>query len=50
MVYKYADSFEKAILKNAEVGEANVARGAIIGTLLGANHGLEAFPEWTNSL
>lgn len=25
----------------------NVARGALLGALLGAQHGLSAFPEWT---
>ena len=50
MVYKYADSVEKAILANANAGGENVARGAILGTLVGAAHGLEAFPEWSHQL
>ncbi len=40
ILYKYADSFEKGILANANAGGENVARGAVIGFLLGANHGL----------
>ena len=40
MLYKYSDSLEKGILANANAGGENVARGAIIGFLLGANHGL----------
>jgi hypothetical protein len=39
MLYKYADSLEKGILANANAGGENVARGAIIGFLLAANHG-----------
>lgn len=31
------------------VGE-NVARGALLGALLGAQHGLQAFPVWTSGL
>ena len=44
MLYKYADSVEKGILANANAGGENVARGAILGFLLGANHGIEGFP------
>jgi len=50
MVYKYADSVEKAILANANAGGENVARGAILGTLIGAAHGMQAFPEWSHQL
>jgi len=50
IVYKYADSFEKAILANANAGGENVARGALVGALLGASHGIESFPTWTSQL
>jgi len=50
IVYKYADSVEKAILANANAGGENVARGSILGALIGASHGMSGFPEWTNSL
>ena len=39
MVYKYADSFERGILASTNAGGENVARGAIIGCLLGASYG-----------
>lgn len=50
IVYKYADSFEQAILANANAGGENVARGALVGSLVGAAHGIESFPEWTGGL
>jgi ADP-ribosyl-[dinitrogen reductase] hydrolase len=37
--YKYADSFEAAVLANANAGGENVARGSLLGALLGAAHG-----------
>lgn len=46
MVYKYADSFEKAVLASANAGGENVARGAILGCLLGAAHGFKSIPQW----
>jgi len=39
LTYKYADSFEKAILANANAGGENVARGSLIGAVLGAHYG-----------
>lgn len=27
-----------------------MARGALLGALLGAQHGLQSFPAWTNGL
>ena len=42
--YKYADSPERAILANANAGGENVARGSLVGALLGAAHGIDAFP------
>jgi hypothetical protein len=31
-------------------GGENVARGSLIGALLGAAHGMESFPSWSNKL
>jgi len=45
-LYKYADSPEKAILANANAGGENVARGALVGALMGAHHGMSGFPNW----
>lgn len=47
-VYKYADSFEQAILANANAGGENVARGALVGALVGAFNQIESFPEWVH--
>ena len=49
MVYKYADSIEKAVFANANAGGENVARGALVGSLLGAYHGMQSFPDWSIS-
>ena len=48
--YKYADSVERGILANANAGGENVARGSLLGALLGAAHGMDAFPAWTHEL
>jgi len=45
--YKYADSPEAAVLANANAGGENVARGSILGALMGAAHGMEGWPAWT---
>jgi ADP-ribosylglycohydrolase len=45
--YKYADSPEQAILANANAGGENVARGSLLGALLGAAHGVDRFPQWS---
>ena len=34
--YKYADSPERAVLANANAGGENVARGSLLGALMGA--------------
>jgi ADP-ribosyl-[dinitrogen reductase] hydrolase len=47
--YKYADSPERAVLANANAGGENVARGSLLGALLGAAHGIDAFPEWSRT-
>ena len=50
MVYKYAHSVEDAILANANAGGENVARGSVLGALLGAAHGIQKFPTWSHEL
>ena len=50
MAYKYADSVEKTILANANAGGENVARGSMLGALIGAAHGLQQFPKWSHDL
>lgn len=50
MVYKYSEgpdvteSFRRAVLANANRGGENVATGALIGALLGANCGYSRLP------
>jgi len=46
-LYKYADNVERVILANANAGGENVARGALIGAIIGAQHGMSGFPKWT---
>lgn len=48
--YKYADDVEAAILASANAGGENVARGSCLGALVGAAHGLRAFPAWSHAL
>jgi len=48
--YKYADNLEAAILASANAGGENVARGALLGALLGAAHGMQGFPSWAQEL
>ena len=50
LLYKYSDSVEKAILANANAGGENVARGRLLGALMGAAHGLKIFPKWSDQL
>lgn len=48
-LYKYAHSFEECILANANAGGENVARGALIGVIMGAKHGMKGMPDWTKN-
>lgn len=48
--YKYGHSVEEAILASANAGGENVARGALLGALVGAQHGFAGFPAWTSAL
>ena len=47
MAYKYADSVERTLLANANAGGENVARGSLLGSLVGAYHGIDGFPKWS---
>lgn len=47
MAYKYAEDPEKALLANANAGGENVARGSLLGALMGAAYGNAGFPAWT---
>lgn len=42
--YKYAADPRKAMLQNVMVGGHSTPRGAVIGAILGAAHGMEAIP------
>lgn len=44
--YKYADSPEAAVLASANAGGENVARGSLLGAMMGAAHGVNAWPAW----
>lgn len=41
---KYSDSMEDALLASTNAGGENVARGAVLGALLGAAQGVEGLP------
>jgi ADP-ribosylglycohydrolase len=43
-VLRFADSFEKAVLSNTNVGGENCHRGAALGALMGAALGESAIP------
>jgi len=42
--YKYGGDFESCLLANSNCGGENVARGMVLGALLGAAHGVKAIP------
>jgi len=46
--YKYADSMEACLLANANAGGENVARGSLLGALMGAAKSMEGLrePAW----
>ena len=44
--YKYADSPEQAVLANANAGGENVARGSLLGAIMGAAFGMQGWPDW----
>lgn len=43
--YKYADSFEGAVLSNTNVGGENCHRGSALGAIMGAALGEKAIPQ-----
>ena len=51
LAYRYADSPERALVANTNVGGENCHRGAALGALMGAAHGAAAWPaRWTGGL
>jgi ADP-ribosylglycohydrolase len=51
LALKHHDQPEKCLISNTNLGGDNVHRGAVLGALLGAENGVEAFPErWINGL
>ena len=44
LAYRHADSFEDAVLANANVGGDNCHRGAALGAVMGAAHGVGGIP------
>ena len=51
LALKYHDQPEKALIVNTNLGGDNVARGAVLGSLLGAACGMESFPQrWVDGL
>jgi ADP-ribosyl-[dinitrogen reductase] hydrolase len=51
LAYKYADSPEKALISNTNVGGENCHRGSSLGALLGLSMGMKAWPDrWVNKL
>jgi ADP-ribosyl-[dinitrogen reductase] hydrolase len=48
---KYHDDPEGALVANTNLGGDNAGRGAVLGALMGAAHGLKRFPSrWTEKL
>ncbi|KAJ1439153.1 ADP-ribosylglycohydrolase-domain-containing protein [Ochromonadaceae sp. CCMP2298] len=47
--YKYGDDLEGAVLASANAGGENVARGGLLGALVGAQHGMGGF-GWSRGL
>jgi ADP-ribosylglycohydrolase len=51
LALKYASDPEKALAVNTNLGGDNVYRGGVLGALLGAAHGKDAFPRrWIDGL
>ena len=51
LALKYHDDPETALIVNTNLGGDNAARGAVLGALLGASHGVEKFPDrWIQGL
>ncbi len=51
LALKYHDEPKQGLISNTNLGGDNVYRGAVLGSLLGAANGLEAFPSrWVKGL
>jgi ADP-ribosylglycohydrolase len=51
LALKYAGDLQKALIVNTNLGGDNAGRGAVLGALLGAAHGLDGFPDrWVQGL
>ena len=51
LLAKYLDQPREALEANTNLGGDNCYRGAVLGGLLGAYHGTEAWPqEWVSGL
>jgi ADP-ribosylglycohydrolase len=51
LALKYHDDPENALIANTNLGGDNAARGAVLGALLGAAHGVEKLPDrWVGGL
>ena len=51
LALKYHHDPEKALIVNANLGGDNAGRGAVLGAILGAAHGIEKFPNrWLRGL
>ncbi len=51
LALKYYADPENALIVNTNLGGDNAARGAVLGALLGATHGVEGFPRrWIDGL
>ena len=51
LILKYKDNLKKALLMNVQAGGDSAARGIMIGTILGAYHGIDKLPaEWQEDM
>jgi ADP-ribosylglycohydrolase len=51
LILKYQDDFKKALLTNVQAGGDSAARGIMIGTILGAYHGIDVLPnDWKEDM
>jgi ADP-ribosylglycohydrolase len=51
LIARHEDDFKAALVENVMAGGDSAARGMLVGTILGAHHGLDAFPpKWLEEL
>ncbi len=51
LALKYSDDLEQSLIANTNLGGDNAGRGAVLGALMGAAHGMAAFPRrWVDGL